>query len=145
MTLYISIVELAEMAALRGGDVHIQETALLELVWGTAVGLSLAHWFAFGVVARGVGGGRIGRQDARIGVAQVAAAGAVSLLCSVPIVLSDGNLRAAAVVPAVFIGASGYWAARAAGRARGPALVAAAVVLASGLVVALVKSNLIGH
>ena len=53
MTLYVSIVLLAELAALPAGDeaggtVHGPVGwELIAIIWGTTVGLALAHWFAF--------------------------------------------------------------------------------------------------
>jgi hypothetical protein len=145
MTLYISVVELAELAALRGGSVNVTEDHLIELVWGTAAGLALAHWFAFVVVSHAAADGRIPRGDVYVGATQFAAAAAVSLVCSVAIVLSDGNLRAAGLAPALIIAASGFWVARASGRSRLLAFVVAVAVLLVGIGVAVVKSNLVGH
>jgi hypothetical protein len=145
MVLYISVVELAELAALRAANVHVSEDQLIELIWGTAAGLALAHWFAFVLVTDAVRRGRIGRDDVLLGIGQFFAAGAVSLLCSVAIVGSGGSARAAAIVPALIIGASGYWVARAAGRSRATALLIGAMVLTVGMLVAVIKSNLLGH
>jgi hypothetical protein len=66
-------------------------------------------------------------------------------VCSIAIVLSDGNLRAAGLAPALIIAASGFWVARASGRSRLLALVVAVAVLVVGIGVAVVKSNLVGH
>jgi hypothetical protein len=145
MVLYISVVELAELAALRAADVHASESQLLELVWGTAAGLALAHWFAFVLVTDAVRRGGIRRDDVYLGAAQFTAAAAVSLLCSVAIVWSGGSARAAAIVPAIIIAVSGYWVSRASGRSQASALVVAGIVLAVGLLVAVVKSNLVSH
>jgi hypothetical protein len=145
MVLYISVVELAELAALRAANVGVSEDQLIELVWGTAAGLALAHWFAFVLVTDAVRRGRIRRDDLYLGAAQFIAAAAVSLLCSIAIVWSDGSARAAAVVPAIIIAVSGYWISRASGRSQAGAFLVAAIVLAVGLTVAIVKSNLVGH
>src|SRR5262245_10537118 len=57
MVLYVSVVEIAELAALPEDHfLHGRVTGpvgvkLLEIVWGTAVGLALAHWFAFRLAA----------------------------------------------------------------------------------------------
>jgi hypothetical protein len=143
MGLYIAIVELAEMAALRGGGYRVDEARLLELVWGTATGLALAHWFAFRLVARGAGHGRVSRQDAWIGAAQFGAAALVSVLCTIMILVFGGSLRAAATAPALVIAASGFWVARASGRSYYAAVLIAVVVLGLGLIVALVKSSMV--
>src|SRR3954451_1397026 len=77
MVLYVSVVLIAELAAIPekhftdgqvtgpvGGD-------LLAVVWGTAVGLAVAHWFAFGLAAPAFRGARPTRFDTYIGLAQV--------------------------------------------------------------------------
>src|SRR3954469_14129225 len=80
MVLYVSVVEIAELAAIPeehfasgrvSGAIGGQ---LLAIVWGTAVGLALAHWFAFRIAAPGFRGDRPSRLDAQIGLAQVAGA-----------------------------------------------------------------------
>ena len=58
MVLYVSVVEIAELAALP--ESHFTNgvvsgpvgAGLLAIVWGTAIGLALAHWFAFRIAAR---------------------------------------------------------------------------------------------
>ena len=57
MVLYVSVVEIAELAALP--EAHFANgrvtgpvgAQLLAIVWGTAVGLAIAHWFAFRLAA----------------------------------------------------------------------------------------------
>src|SRR5690349_2656754 len=77
MVLYVSVVEIAELAALPeshfgGGRVTGPVGAqLLAIVWGTAVGLALAHWFAFRVAAPAFRGDSPTRRDTRIGLAQL--------------------------------------------------------------------------
>ena len=57
MVLYVSVVEIAELAAIPEDHfAHGRVTgpvggALLAIVWGTAVGLAIAHWFAFRIAA----------------------------------------------------------------------------------------------
>src|SRR5262249_58459742 len=57
MILYVSVVEIADLAALPEAHyVHGRVTGptggyMLAIVWGTAIGLALAHWFAFRVAA----------------------------------------------------------------------------------------------
>src|SRR4051794_3274387 len=64
MGLYVSVVLIAELAAipethLAGGRVTGPVGGqLLALVWGTAVGLAVAHWFAFRLAAPGFRGER---------------------------------------------------------------------------------------
>src|SRR3954462_2681580 len=51
MALYVSITLLATLTAVPS-DAHLNELAI---IWGTTIGLALAHWFAFVLAARLVG------------------------------------------------------------------------------------------
>ena len=153
MVLYVSVVEIAELAALPEG--HFGNglvtgpvgTQLLAIIWGTAVGLALAHWFAFRVAAPGFRGDRPTRLDARIGLAQLGGAAFVAAVSSLPVVfLSDVRAQEfTADVPAVIIGVLGYFLARANDKSRVTAGLYGLTVLALGIVVALVKSLLSAH
>lgn len=156
MALYVSIVLLAALAALpAGGEGHgghstsggVHNLELLALIWGTTLGLALAHWFAFRVVTHGFSGGRTSRSDLLVGVAQMLGAGLVAVLCSVPVVLfSDENdVQATTFVPALVIGVGAYFATRIGGRSKGAALVFGGTAIVIGLVVAAVKNVLAGH
>jgi len=115
MVLYVSVVEIAELASLpedhfaNGRVTGAAGTALLEIIWGTAVGLALAHWFAFRLAAPAFRGERPTQQDTLVGLAQVGGAMFVAAVSSIPIlVLSD--VRAQELtgdVPAIIIGAIG--------------------------------------
>lgn len=156
MVLYVSIVLLATLAALPSGDsgaaaVHdddgVHGLALGGLIWGTTVGLAMAHWFAFHMTALGFGRGKASREDLKGGVAQLAGAAFVALLATIPLLVFDDDLdvQASTFVPAVLIGLAGYLAYRAAGRSRAQALARGAVVLTIGLAVASMKNILGGH
>ena len=123
--LYVSVVLLATLAALPGGRQEaggpIQGPAGLELVailWGTTIGLAAAHWFAFHVATRGFFGGRLGGQDLKEAMAQLAGAGTVAAAATVPVLLlpAGPGQRAVPFVLAVIIGGVGYVAERANGR-----------------------------
>ena len=128
MVLYVAVVELVEL-------------------WGTAVGLALAHWFAFHIAAAGFRGDRPTRLDAEIGLAQLGGAALVAALSSLPVLLfSDANeQRIIVFVPAVIIGVIGYSLARTTGRSRFPSVVLGSIALALGVVVAIIKSALSAH
>src|SRR3954466_9141222 len=80
MTLYVSVVLIAELAAIP--EKHFADgrvtgavgEQLLAIVWGTAVGLAVAHWFAFGLAAPAFRGQRPSRLDTLIGFSQVGSA-----------------------------------------------------------------------
>jgi hypothetical protein len=153
MVLYVSVVEIAELATLpeshfgNGRVTGPVGTQLLAIVWGTAVGLALAHWFAFRVAAPGFRGDRPTRRDARIGLGQLGGAAFVAAVSSLP-VLFFSDVRAQETVgdaPAVIIGVVGYLVARAAGKSRVPSVLYGLTALALGVVVALFKSALAAH
>jgi hypothetical protein len=153
MVLYVSVVEIAELAALpaehvAGGQVDGPAgVQLLAIIWGTAIGLAIAHWFAFRLAGHAFRGDRVTGLDTRIGLAQVGAAIFVALLSSLPILLFN-EVRAqqfTGVVPAVLIGGVGYLIAREMGRGRWAAALYGGTALAVGLLVASVKSALAGH
>jgi hypothetical protein len=153
MVLYVSVVEIAELAAIpekhfsHGRVTGPVGTAILAIVWGTAVGLAIAHWFAFRLAAPAFRGERPTRLDTYIGLAQVGAAMLVAAISSVPVLLlSDVQAQeTTGDVPAVLIGVVGYFIARATGRSRLTACVYAATALALGVLVALVKMRVAAH
>lgn len=148
MVLYVSIVLLATLTALpadAGEGVH--GTRLAAAVWGTALGLALAHWFAFRLAARLFGGGEVGALDVEVGLAQLGGAVVVAALCTIPIVVlgDESEVEVATVVPALIVGAAGYATARVAGRPTRSSLVVGMIVLVLGLLVAAVKNLLAWH
>jgi len=153
MVLYVSVVEIAELAALPEGHFGSGRVTgpvgaqLLAIVWGTAVGLALAHWFAFRVAAPAFRGDRPTRRDTRIGLAQLGGAAFVAAVSSLPVLLLS-DVRAQEVtgdVPAVIIGVVSYFIARATGKSFLPSIFYGITALALGIVVALVKSALAAH
>jgi hypothetical protein len=153
MILYVSVVEIAELAALPEGHfIQGRSTGptggyLLAIVWGTAIGLALAHWFAFRVAAPAFRGERATYVDIQIGVAQLAGAALVAALSSLPVLLFSDVLAHETIgdVPAVLVGAVGYLIARSAGSGRLASLFYGLTALAVGVAVALVKTKLGAH
>ena len=150
MVLYVSVIEIAELAAIPEEHfAHGRVTgpvggALLAIVWGTAVGLAIAHWFAFRIAAPAFRGESPTRLDAQIGLAQLAGAMFVAAVSSLPVLLLN-DVRAQETtgdVPAVIIGVIAYFIARAAGRRQIQAVAYGVTALALGVVVALVKVKL---
>ena len=156
MALYVSITLLATLAALpadgSASDDHgsadgVHGIGLVGLVWGTTLGLALAHWFSFRVVAKGFGGGTTTRRDTLVGAAQMAGAATVALLCTIPVVLTsdDNDVQVTSFVPALVVGLGAYGASRLGGRQPRVALVLAGAAIAVGLAVAGTKNVLAGH
>jgi hypothetical protein len=154
MTLYVSIVLLGTLTALPAGHdgagKPVRGPAGIELIailWGTTIGLALAHWFAFHVATQGFGGGRLRGQDRNEIIAEVAGAAFVAALASVPVLLfqPDTEQQLVPFVLALIIGGVGYLAERANGRARLTSFVFGVITLLAGLVVATLKNILAGH
>src|SRR3954447_20676995 len=120
MVLYVSVVEIAELAAVperhfsNGSVTGPVGDKLLAIVWGTAVGLALAHWFAFRLAAPAFRGERPSRLDTYIGLAQVGGAIFVAAVSSFSVVLfSDAHAQeVTGDVPALLVGVVGYLIAR---------------------------------
>ncbi len=153
MVLYVSVVEIAELAALP--ETHVANghvtgpvgSQLLAIIWGTAVGLAIAHWFAFRLAANAFRGDRVTGLDTKVGLAQMGAAMFVAAVSSLPVLLLD-DVRAqefTGVVPAVLIGIVGYLIARETGKNRFAAALYGGTALAVGLLVATVKGALAAH
>lgn len=145
MALYVAICLLAALTAV--GDEVLDHDDVIEIVWGSTLGLALAHWFAFQVAARLAGSGSVARHDAESALVQLAGAGAVALLVTVPVLVFQRStaFSVARVVLAVFIGAVGYVVARTGGGSRVRAAVYGTSVLALAAIVALVKNSLAGY
>ncbi len=150
MALYISIALLGALVALPDDDRAMAPGphgwALIGLIWGTTVGLALAHWFAFVVAARGMSGGRR-TADVELGLAQIAGAACVALLATLPILVTSdrSDQEAATLMPTLVIGLTGYAVARLAGRARVWSAVTGVALALAGIAVAIVKIELVGH
>ena len=153
MILYVSVIEIAELAAIPESHLSFGRVTgpvgdhLLAIVWGTAVGLALAHWFAFGLAAPAFRGERPTHHDTQVGIAQLAGAILVAALSSLPVLLLS-DVRAQETtgdVPALLVGVVGYLVARQTGASRRASVLYGGTALAVGLVVALVKSALSAH
>jgi hypothetical protein len=153
MVLYVSVVEIAELAALpeshfsNGNVTGPVGGALIALVWGTAVGLALAHWFAFRLAAPAFRGERVTALDTRIGLAQVGAALFVAAVSSLPVLLMNPvhEQEFTGYVPAALIGVIGYLLARSMGKKRFASVFYGITALALGVLVAVVKMALAHH
>jgi len=116
-------------------------------VWGTTLGLALAHWFAFRVSSRLVASGSVRRQDAAAAAAQLAGAAAVGLLATIAVLLfpDSAELDVVRLVLAALIALVGYAVARGAGASPARSMVYAVSILVIASAVALIKNVLAGH
>lgn len=119
---------------------------IVALIWGTTLGLALAHLFAFRLAARLVGGGTVGAHQGRLALAQLIGAGAVAIVATAPLLLFSGPTQAdsARFVVAGLIGVAAYQV----GRSSGAGWVKSALFAGATLVVAMavvVVKNLLAH
>ncbi len=145
MALYVAICLLAELAALSEDALH--HGVVFVLVWGTTIGLAVAHLFAFLIAGGFAEGKRIGRQTRAIALAQLGGAAAVAVTVSAVLVFvpTSVELDAARYDLAAVIGVIGYLVARHAGVRPLRALLFAITVVIVGLGVAALKQRLGGH
>lgn len=146
MALYVSVVLLAALVALEDGATT-GDGEMLGLIWGTTIGLALAHYFAFRVASRLVRGTTFHKRDGEIALAQLGGAAFVSALCTIPVLLFPDSSKNDFIrwELAVLLGITGYAAGRTGGASRLRSLATGAVVLVLGVAVAFVKNALVGH
>jgi hypothetical protein len=118
----------------------------IELVWGTTVGLALAHAFAFSWA-----GHLVDRDDAsarsenrHVAVAQIAGSVAVAIAISIVVLITPQSAERswARVCAAGLIGGLVYAEERWSRATRRRSLVIAAIALGVGLLIALIKNHL---
>lgn len=141
MALYASITLLG---ALTVTGRHHSGVNVFAIVWGTTVGLALAHWFAFSFAVRLVEPTAQKAQLDRHLAVVVSAAAAIALLATIPVlVLPDDLDRAAArFAAAAGIGVASFAQSRSFGASAGRAARIGVVALVLGLAVAGLKHAL---
>ena len=146
MALYVAVCLLAALSAIaeRESDGHVRALAI---IWGTTIGLALAHAFAFRLSARLVAKGRLHREDGELVAAQVAGAALVAIVATVPVLVfpPTAELDVSRLALALFIGLVAFAIARQAGASRGRSLTYTAIVLVLAFAIAIVKNVLSGH
>jgi hypothetical protein len=145
MALYVAVCLIAALTALV--NVLAVPGQVLGVVWGTTVGLALAHLFAFRIAGRLVHEGRLPKSDQIVGAVQLCAAAAVAVLVSIPVLIAQpvNELNWARYTCAGIIGVVGYGAARGAEQGRMRALIFGISVLVIAIVIAAIKHRLAGH
>jgi len=145
MALYVAICLIAALTALE--DVHVVPGHILGLVWGTTVGLAIAHVFAFRVAGRLVHDGKLPRADRIVSGVQLAGAAAVAAIVSIPVLLTptESELDWARYTCAAIIGVVGYSVARSAEQGRFRAVLFGVGVLVIATAIAAIKQALAGH
>jgi hypothetical protein len=143
--LYVALVLLAALATIPATRVQDRVHAI-GLMLGTALGLTLAHWFAFRL-ASGLSdeSGQISKHAGQEALAQVAGGMTIAVLAAIPYLFVSGK-TAWSISGFILTGLLALTGV-AIGRLRGWSwvwtLIAAAVVLAAGAAIALVKAILV--
>lgn len=142
MALYVTICLIAGVIALPEPREH-----LLGWVWGIAIGLVLAHFFAFELSAELFSGESFSRAELRVGGAHLTGAAVVAALTSVPLLVVPASREAlwVLVVLVSVLAITSYNTARRWGSRRLRAALYAATVALVALAIALVKNYLVGH
>ena len=146
MALYVTVVLLAALVVLKSGP-EVSDLELAELVWGTTIGLALAHLFAFRISSRLIRGVSFDRHDLVVASAQLGGAAAVAALCTIPILLlPDGSAdEAIRIMLGMLMGIGGYASGRTGGASHSRSLVLGVLAFAAGASVALLKNGLAHH
>jgi hypothetical protein len=137
---YVSVTLAAELAAASSDD---SKAILIGTLWGTAVGLALAHWYAQTITAA-IARGAFRRSDAVEGLREIGAAAGVAFVLTLPFLVFE--TPAALIVSrwGVVIGTSliALALARSAGARWTRAFVEAAIVFAIGVAIVETKAAL---
>jgi hypothetical protein len=138
MALYVTLVLATEFTAL--GHEPATRSVALGVIWGTAVGLTAIHVFAFGLAARLVARGHLTHEGRVAAVLQVVASLSIAALVSLPflVVPMATATEAAGWIIAAVLGSTAYAMSRTAGGSHGRSFLTGLVVLGiASLLVAL--------
>ena len=145
MALYVAVCLIAALTALE--NVLAVPGQVLGVVWGTTLGLALAHLFAFRIAGRLVHEGSLPKSDQIAGAVQLGAAAAVAVLVSIPVLIAQpaNELDWARYTCGGIIGVVGYGTARGAEQGRMRALIFGISVLVVAMIIAAIKHRLAAH
>ena len=151
MMLYVSIVLLTEFASIpsdHNGGVHGPTGwTYIEIIWGTTIGLALAHYFAFTIATHGLSQGRLTGEDRTEALAEIGGAALVAVIASIPVIFLP-PARQQEVVPfvlALLVGTIAFGVERSHGHSRKTALIYGVIALVIGLLVVGVKEAVAYH
>lgn len=143
MGLYLCIVLLALLVGFGGDGTKHEEVALL---WGTTIGLTLAHFFAFRLVEVAARGRPLpNAEDGWVALGLICAAVAITGLATLPYLFDVSVLTASSVASVLLfgvIGLTGFGSVRTAGGTRRRAFAFAAATVGIAAVVTAIKFTL---
>jgi hypothetical protein len=141
MLLYVAVVLLAALIALPLDD-EAHRKQISAAVWGTAVGLALAHWFAFSLSSRLYAEGDLTRHDAARAGVQVVGACSAALVATLPLLLfpDEWAFEVSTGLLSALIGLAGYASARHVGAGRLRAVLTGVATLGVGAICVLIKA-----
>jgi len=140
MALYLSLVLAGEFAAV-ADSIDTKQNALA-MIWGTTLGLTAAHIFAFNLAARLFEGGRFS-DETRVSITyQVALAVAVATLLSFPLLIAPVStaLDVSTYLVAATVGVTAFAVARAGDRSHAHSAGFAVAMLGLAVLVVLAKA-----
>ncbi len=146
MALYVAIALLATLAAVDPD--HLTRRGTLLLIWGTTLGLAVAHYVAFRLASTLAKGSHLGRDDITTAGVQFLGAITVPAVCTLTglLLADDGTaVDVAEFTLAGILGVTGYLAGRGNGASRGRSALLGGGVLLAGLATAAAKYALTGH
>lgn len=137
---YVSVTLAAELAAASSDD---SKRVLVAALWGTAVGLALAHWYAQTITAA-IARGAFHTSDAAEGLREVGAAVGVAFILSLPFLVFETPTALVFSRWGVVLGSAAIALAlaRSAGAGWTRAMTEAAIVFAIGVAVIETKAAL---
>jgi hypothetical protein len=139
MALYVCLVLTGEFVILSERD--NDQATTISVIWGTTIGLTLAHVFAFDLSERLFSGGRRKAEVRQAILLQLVAAAVVAVVLTIPVVVFDLSTAfdVCASLAALFVGLTAFGVARTAGRSWVSAGVFGLGVLAIAVAVVAVK------
>jgi len=136
LSLYLSIVLLTVLVGFGGGGTRSEEVALL---WGTAVGLGLAHFFAFRMTRNFAEGRTLPtREDGWVALGVAAAIVITCGLSTIPYLLVPDTLEASTAASVLLLGMIGLTGYASVHRQGGSVQQAVIGALVAGLIAAVV-------
>ena len=141
MGLYVSITLLATLTITGDGDGNED---VLAIVWGTTIGLALAHWFAFDLVVRLVVARPLPGHATQELAAELAGALVVAALATAAVLLSPAHLERQAVRLAMvgLVGLVTFAEARAFGASWARAASSGVIAVVIAAIIAAIKYQL---